>query len=68
MKNGSKIYQSEIFNKNHPKKQTNTLYQEIKKKIESFGFKIVSHDFERPWGAFLVIDETQAQDFSNKFF
>ena len=44
------------------------MYQEIKKKIESFGFKVVSHDFERPWGGFLVIDENQAQEFSNKFF
>ena len=44
------------------------MYQEIKKEIESFGFNIVSHDFERPWGGFLVIDESQAQDFSNKFF
>ena len=43
-------------------------YQEIKKEIESFGFNVVSHDFERPWGGFLVIDETQAQNFSNKFF
>jgi mannose-6-phosphate isomerase len=44
------------------------MYQEIKKEIESFGFKVVSHDFERPWGGFLVIDESQAQGFSNKFF
>jgi len=44
------------------------MYQEIKKEIESFGFNVVSHDFERPWGGFLVIDEGQAQDFSNKFF
>ena len=44
------------------------MYQEIKKEIESFGFSIVSHDFKRPWGGFLVINETQAQDFSNKFF
>ena len=29
---------------------------------------MVSHDFERPWGGFLVIDERQAQKFSNKFF
>ena len=43
-------------------------YQEVKKEIESFGFNVVSHDFERPWGGFLVIDETQAQEFSNKFF
>ena len=26
------------------------MYQEIKKEIESFGFNVVSHDFERPWG------------------
>ena len=44
------------------------LCQEIKKEIQSFGFSVVSHDFERPWGGFLVIDETQAQDFSNNFF
>ena len=44
------------------------MYQEIKREIESFGFYVVSHDFERPWGGFLVIDEEQSQDFSNKFF
>ena len=40
----------------------------IENEIKSFGLSIVSHDFERPWGGFLVIDESQAQDFSNKFF
>jgi len=44
------------------------MHQEIKKEIESFGFNVVFHDFERPWGGFLVIDESQAQDFSDKFF
>jgi mannose-6-phosphate isomerase len=44
------------------------MFLEIKKEIESYGFNIDSLDFERPWGGFLVIDETQAQDFSNKFF
>ena len=44
------------------------IYIKIKNQIESFGFSVVSHDFERPWGGFLVIDETQAQEFSNKFF
>ena len=43
-------------------------FKVIKSEIESFGFSIISLDFERPWGGFLVIDETQAQDFSNKFF
>ena len=40
----------------------------IKDHIESLRFQVVSHDFERPWGGFLVIDESQAQEFSNKFF
>ncbi|MDA9656927.1 phosphoheptose isomerase [Flavobacteriaceae bacterium] len=44
------------------------MFQEIKTEIESFGFFVVSHDFGRPWGGFLVIDEAQAQEFSNKFF
>ena len=44
------------------------LFQQIKKEIESLGFLVISHDFERPWGGFLVIDESQAQYFSNKFF
>ena len=38
-------------------------FTEIKNKLESFRFSVVSHDFERPWGGFLVIDESQAQDF-----
>ena len=44
------------------------MYQEIKKEIESLGFLVISNDFERPWGGFLVIDESQSQEFSNKFF
>ena len=36
--------------------------------FQSKGFKIISKDFERPWGGFLVIEESQAQDFSNQFF
>ena len=43
-------------------------FTEIKNKLESLGFSVISNDFERPWGGFLVIDETQAQEFSNQFF
>ena len=43
-------------------------YLETEKLIKSKGFNIISKDFERPWGGFLVIDENQAQDFSNQFF
>jgi mannose-6-phosphate isomerase len=44
------------------------VFKEIINKIKFYGFNIDSHDFERPWGGFLVIDESQAQEFSNKFF
>lgn len=43
-------------------------FKETKEHIESLGFRVVAHDFERPWGGFLVIDEAQAQDFANQFF
>lgn len=43
-------------------------YQNIQEEIEGYGFRVVEKDFERPWGGFLVIDESQAQDFSDKFF
>tara|TARA_B110000027_G_scaffold93208_1_gene98446 strand:- start:257 stop:484 length:228 start_codon:yes stop_codon:yes gene_type:complete len=46
----------------------NHYFTKIEENIRSLGFKIESKDFERPWGEFLVIDESQAQGFSNKFF
>jgi len=46
----------------------NNYFVNIENKIQSLGFSVVSKDFERPWGGFLVIDESQAQGFSNKFF
>ena len=45
-----------------------SFYNNTEDLIKSKGFKINSKDFERPWGGFLVIDESQAQDFSNQFF
>ena len=42
------------------------LFEQTKFHIESLDFKIVAHDFERPWGGFLVIDEKQAQEFANQ--
>ena len=43
-------------------------YIEIQQEIESYGFTIVAKDFERPWGAFLVIKEEETQGFANRFF
>ena len=43
-------------------------FEEIEKEIIALGFEIISKDLEKPWGGFLVINESQAQDFANKFF
>ena len=43
-------------------------YKEIQEEIKSYGFTIVAKDMMRPWGAFLVIKEEEAQDFANRFF
>ena len=40
----------------------------IENKIKEIGFDIISKDFERPWGGFLCINESQVQEFANKFF
>ena len=47
---------------------SNEKYIEIQQEIESYGFTVVAKDFERPWGAFIVIEEEQSQDFANRFF
>ena len=43
-------------------------YSLIEEEIKSLGFKITKKDLNRPWGAFFVIKESQAQLFSNIFF
>ena len=40
---------------------------QIENKI-NLEFNVVFKGLRRPWGGFLVIDETHAQDFSDKFF
>ena len=46
----------------------NRYFTKIEENLRSFGFIIESKDLDRPWGSFLVIDESQAQAFSNQFF
>lgn len=44
------------------------VFSEIEKYLTNLNLKIVTSDFERPWGGFFVIDETQAQKFAESFF
>jgi mannose-6-phosphate isomerase-like protein (cupin superfamily) len=43
------------------------LFFSIKKEIESKGYEIIGHDFDRPWGGFLLINESQSEKFINQF-
>ena len=43
------------------------IFLNTRKEIESFGFSIVGYDFDRPWGGFLLIDESQSKEFISKF-
>ena len=45
-----------------------TFFEQVEKEIQNFGLSISSFDFNRPWGGFFVIDEDQAQKFSNVYF
>ena len=45
-----------------------SFYNNTEGSNKSKGFKIISKDFERPWGGFLVIDESQAQRFFKSIF
>ena len=43
-------------------------FEKVKKEIIANQFNIVSLDESRPWGGFFVLDENQAQQFSDTFF
>ena len=45
----------------------NKYYKEIREEIEHLGFNVIDYDFNRPWGGFLLIDESQSQDFIDTF-
>ena len=45
----------------------NDIYLGTRKEIETLGFKIIGYDFNRPWGGFLLIDESQSKEFICKF-
>ena len=46
----------------------NSLFSDIAEKLAHQGLKVVSKDFDRPWGGFFVIDEEQAQVFADTYF
>ncbi|QNL52455.1 phosphoheptose isomerase [Olivibacter sp. SDN3] len=44
------------------------LFEEVKIKLASQGFKVVNQDQNQPWGGSLLIEESQAEKFARIYF
>jgi mannose-6-phosphate isomerase-like protein (cupin superfamily) len=44
------------------------VFTTVEKNLASNGYTVVAKDFNRPWGGFFVIDESQAPKFASQFF
>lgn len=49
-------------------KERKDVFTEIETYLTELNLRVVSSDFQRPWGGFFVIDETQAKQFADLFF
>lgn len=45
-----------------------SVFDSISQYLSVENFKIASKDFNRPWGGFFVLDESQAEKFAQKYF
>lgn len=50
------------------KKSKPEVFKEIENYLASQKLRVASKDFERPWGGFFVLDESQAEEFGKLFF
>jgi len=48
--------------------QKQEVLAEVEKHLTDIGFRIASKDFNRPWGGFFVLDESQAAEFGKRYF
>jgi mannose-6-phosphate isomerase-like protein (cupin superfamily) len=46
----------------------NSVFTSVEKFLNDMNFKITGKDFNRPWGGFFVLDESQAGTFCSLFF
>jgi mannose-6-phosphate isomerase len=44
------------------------IFNKVQGYLDSLKLRVVDKDFDRPWGGFFVIDESQAQEFATHFF
>lgn len=44
------------------------VFASVEKYLSDNGFKVAAKDFDRPWGGFFVLDESQAKKFGQLYF
>jgi mannose-6-phosphate isomerase len=44
------------------------IFNKVQQYLDGLSLQVVAKDFQRPWGGFFVIDESQAQEFAKNFF
>ena len=49
-------------------REKDSVFKQAEDLMGSLGFTIVKQDRERPWGGFLVLEESQAPQFAKQFF
>jgi mannose-6-phosphate isomerase len=50
------------------KGERNDIFAEVERYLDDHGYTVAARDFNRPWGGFFVIDESQAEKFAAQFF
>lgn len=48
--------------------QSTGIFERLEQELTNDGFRFAATDFNRPWGGFFVIDESQADAFIEQFF
>lgn len=48
--------------------ERNEVFASVASYLQDEGFIVVAQDFDRPWGGFFVLDESQAETFGKKYF
>jgi mannose-6-phosphate isomerase len=44
------------------------IFEQVAARLAQQGLKVVSTDFQRPWGGFFVLDESQIHEFASLYF
>jgi mannose-6-phosphate isomerase-like protein (cupin superfamily) len=62
------LFMPKSYEFNESSKDKTEVFQQAAAILLSNGFKLIDFDVRKPWGFYLSVDETQAEDFINQFY